>query len=66
MADTPAARLRLALDMFEVGEEMVRARLKRTKPAISEEEVTAEVQAWLLSKPLPLMGGFGRPSNRFA
>jgi len=62
----PARRMRLALDMYEVGEAFVRARLRRETPAITEEALDEAVRAWRLSRPGAEMGdAVGVPSNRF-
>lgn len=49
--DSPAARLRLALDLYEVGEAMVRQRVRRDHPGIDEAGVNARVRAWLRHRP---------------
>jgi hypothetical protein len=62
-----ARRLSLALDMYELGEQMQRARLRRTNPAASEAEIDASIRSWLLTRPGAVLGdGEGRPSARFA
>jgi Rv0078B-related antitoxin len=62
-----AQRLRLALDMYEFGEQMQRARLRRVLPNASEADIVAAIQAWLLARPgAPFGDGVGRPSSRFA
>jgi hypothetical protein len=61
-----AERLRLALDMYEFGERLERARLRRTHPDESEDEIEAEVRAWLRRRPGAEHGDFpGPPSRRF-
>jgi hypothetical protein len=67
MGDPAAAeRLRLALDMHEMGVWMQRARLRRTRPEASEDEIEAEVLAWLRRRPGAEHGDFpGPPSHRF-
>jgi hypothetical protein len=63
----PARRLRLALDMFEFGEQMQRARLRRRRPQASDAEIDEAVRLWLLSRPGATLGDAeGRPSQRFA
>jgi hypothetical protein len=53
--------------MYEFGEQMQRARLRRLDPQASEADIDARVQAWLLSRPgAPSGDGAGRPSTRFA
>ena len=66
-ASTAAQRLRLALDMYEVGERMQRQRLRRQRPAATEEEIEAEVRAWRQHRPAAPTGDHpGPPSRRFA
>ena len=63
---TPAERLRLALDMYEVGEQMQRARLRRQSPDATDEQIQALVEAWLRDRPGARFGdAVGRPSRRF-
>ena len=45
-ANLPARRLRVALDLFELGEAMLRQRLRRAQPAASEAEIEVAVAAW--------------------
>ena len=59
-----AERLRLALDMYEFGEAMVRARLRREKRGASDLEIDVLVQAWLTDVPPPSLGGFERVVKR--
>jgi hypothetical protein len=67
VSDSPAARrLRLALDMYEFGEQMQRARLHRLSPEASEGDIDAAVGSWLARRPgAPLGDAPGRPSHRF-
>jgi hypothetical protein len=46
-----ASNLRIALEMFGLGESIMRQNLKRMHPAASEEEIEAMVSAWLLERP---------------
>lgn len=63
---TPAERMRLALDMYEVGERMQRARLRREHPDATDEQIEALVQEWLRHRPGAEFGdAVGRPSRRF-
>jgi len=65
--ESDADRLRLALDMYEFGERMLRARLRRERPSASDTEIEAAIQEWLLSRPdAPVGDAIGRPSNRFS
>jgi hypothetical protein len=66
--DTASAanRLRLALDMYEVGERMQRQRLRRRHPDASPAEIEAEVRAWRARRPGNAAGGHpGHASHRF-
>jgi hypothetical protein len=61
-----AERLRLALDMYEFGEKMQRARLHRLNPAASAADIDAAVRLWLINRTgAPLGDAPGRPSHRF-
>jgi hypothetical protein len=65
--ETAAERLRLAIDMFEFGVRMQRARLHRTYPAADDAVLDAAVQEWLLERPRAALGDApGSPSTRFA
>ncbi len=49
-ASTPAAHLRIALDnLFDLGEQMMRARLSREHPEWSDPQVHAAIEEWLRS-----------------
>jgi hypothetical protein len=67
VADAGAAqRLRLALDMYLMGEQKQRARLRHERPEASPEEIEKAVGEWLRSRPGALHGdAVGRPSHRF-
>jgi hypothetical protein len=43
-----AARLQLAFDLYEAGEELVRARLMRESPDADPEEIERRIRDWLL------------------
>jgi hypothetical protein len=61
-----AQRFRLALDMYEFGEQMVRTRLRRSDPTATDEEIEAKVRAWRVARPgAPHGDAVGRPSRRF-
>ncbi|MEV4411245.1 hypothetical protein [Catellatospora sp. NPDC049609] len=60
-------RLRLALDMYETGEQMQRMRLRRQRPSATDAEIEAAVRAWRISRPAaPTGDAVGRVSQRFA
>ena len=46
-----AARLRMALEMFEPGVEMMRQKLRRDHPDLADHEIEARVRAWLQERP---------------
>jgi hypothetical protein len=46
-----AQRLQTALEMFELGESIMRQNLRRADPGASEEDIDARLQAWLLERP---------------
>lgn len=55
-------RLRLALDMFEAGERIMRAQLRRRHPDVSEDEVEDLLRGWLRERPGAEFGdAVGRP-----
>jgi Rv0078B-related antitoxin len=59
--------MRLALDMYEVGEKLLRQRLRRERPTATSDDIDADVCAWLLRRPGAVYGdSAGRPSRRFA
>ena len=46
-----ATRLRLTLDLFETGVEMMRQKLRRDNPDLADHEVEARLGAWLRERP---------------
>lgn len=65
--ESAAERLRVALDMFEFGERMQRARLVREHPQGNESETVAAVQEWLLRRPdAPFGDAVGHVSDRLS
>lgn len=60
---TAARKLRLSLELFEVGEALVRQKIRREHPELDEREVAALVAAWRLERPGAEHGdGPGRPA----
>jgi Rv0078B-related antitoxin len=50
--DSPEAqRFRHALQMADLGISMYRQRMRREHPDATDEEIEAEVQAWLMRRP---------------
>lgn len=65
--ETAADRLRLAIDMHDVGLRMYRQRMRREHPRATEAEIDARVQHWLTDRADSRFGDCpGRRSNRFA
>ncbi len=50
-ATTPAERFRLALELFEVGEAMMRQKIARQSPELSSEQVEDRLLLWLAVRP---------------
>jgi hypothetical protein len=60
--DSPAARLRLALDLFAAGEALMRQNLKRRFPEDDEDAIETRLRAWLCQRPGAEHGdAVGRP-----
>jgi len=58
------ARLRMALDLFETGLEMMRQKLRRDHPDLADPEVEARLGAWLRERPGAGFGdAVGRPAT---
>jgi len=51
MENPAAARLRLALELFEAGERMMRQNLRRRYPDESPEQIERRLSAWLSTRP---------------
>ena len=59
--EAAAARLRVALELFETGVEMKRQKLRRDHPNLTGDETGARVAAWLRERP---GAGFGDAVGR--
>ncbi|HVR63348.1 MAG TPA: hypothetical protein VMU50_15715 [Polyangia bacterium] len=60
--DRAAEQFQTALDMFDFAESMVRQRISRENPKLSDDEVEARVRDWLRIRPGAEHGdGEGRP-----
>lgn len=58
-------RFRATLELYEVGENILRQRLRRERPGASAEEIDAEIAAWLRRRPGAEHGDHpGPPSSR--
>lgn len=62
--ESAADRLRLALDMYELGEQMQHARLRRERPTATAAEIDAAIQLWLLGRPNAPLDDTGRAPTR--
>jgi len=49
--ESAARRLRLALDLFRVGEQLMRQRLRREHPDLSAQEIEHRLANWLRERP---------------
>lgn len=49
--ETPADRLRSALEMWEDGVCIMRERLRRLHPSASNDQIEAELDRWLATRP---------------
>ena len=66
MADAKVEQFRLALEMYEFGERMYRASLRRRHPDASEAEIARMLRAWRQSRPgAPSGDADGLAARRF-
>jgi hypothetical protein len=63
-AESAAARLRAALDLYTTGESMLRQRLRRERPDAQPAEIDGEIQAWLQRRPGAEFGDFPGPASK--
>jgi Rv0078B-related antitoxin len=49
--EAAARRLRLALDLFSTGEQLMRQRLRREHPELSAPEIERRLVKWLRTRP---------------
>ena len=62
--ETPAVKLRMALDLAEVAEKMLRQRLRRESPDTPDSEIEERVAEWYRRRPGAEFGdGQGRPGQ---
>ncbi|MGH3909145.1 MAG: hypothetical protein ACRDTE_33955 [Pseudonocardiaceae bacterium] len=60
-----ADRFRVALELYEVGENMLRQRLRRERPGASAQDIDAAIAAWLQRRSGAEHGDHpGPPSSR--
>lgn len=60
---TPAERLRTAVELFEVGEQLMRSRLRREHPDWDDDQVQAAIVRWLRERPGAEFGDFPGPAS---
>jgi hypothetical protein len=48
----PTERLRIAFDLYDFGESMMRQNLRRNNPSASDAEIEAMLTSWLQDRPL--------------
>jgi hypothetical protein len=59
---TVGERMRVAFDLYDVGEQLLRQRFRREHPEMSPEAIEARVQEWRLRRPGAELGdGEGVP-----
>jgi hypothetical protein len=63
LSDAAAERLGLALELYEVGERMLRQRLRRERPHATPEEIDAEIGRWLQRRPGAEYGDYPGPRS---
>ena len=63
MSEDAAARLKTALDLFEVGQDLMRARFRRENPEWDEQRLTDEIRTWLRHRPGALDGDYPGPRS---
>jgi hypothetical protein len=62
---TPAEALRVTLELYEFGEDLLRESLRREHPSATEAEIESHVIAWLQTRPGAEQGdAVGRPCRR--
>lgn len=61
--EAAAARLRTALDLYEVGEAMMRQRLRRERPKAEEAEIDASIESWLTRRAGAEFGDYPGPAS---
>lgn len=58
------ARMRVAFDLYETAEAIMRQNLRRRFPQENEEQIEQRIRAWLRSRPGAEIGDAGGPSFR--
>jgi hypothetical protein len=49
--ETPTEKLRMAFELIDIAERMLRQRLRRESPGISDESIEQRVNAWYRRRP---------------
>jgi hypothetical protein len=62
-SDAAAERLGIALELYEVGERMLRQRLRRERPQATPDEIDVEVGRWLRRRPGAEHGDYPGPRS---
>ncbi|MGH3933962.1 MAG: hypothetical protein ACRDS1_03085 [Pseudonocardiaceae bacterium] len=62
-SNAAAERLRIALELYEVGEQMLRQRLRRERPHATPDEIDAMVGSWLRHRPGAEHGDYPGPRS---
>lgn len=64
MRGTPAERLKVALELFDLGVGIMRQNLRRRNPGATEDEIERLLTAWLRDRPGAELGdAVGRPRS---
>lgn len=50
-SETPRTKLRTAFELLDLAERMLRRRLRRENPELSDDEIEERVRAWYLHRP---------------
>jgi len=50
-SESPTAKLRMAFELIDIAERMLRQRLRRESPSISDESIEQQVTAWYRRRP---------------
>lgn len=59
---TPMERVRIALELTQLAEQMLRQRLRRIRPDLDDDAIEREVDAWYMKRPGAEHGdAIGRP-----
>lgn len=61
-----ADRMRAALDLFELGEKMLRQRLRRERPAATDAEIEDAVAVWRTTRPGAELGDAPGPRREWS